>query len=47
MGGFLFCSGQIGCEADTGTLVQGPVQARTVSLLRLFLLLLVVFDESD
>lgn len=30
MGDFLFCSGQVGCRPDTGVLVEGSIQNRTV-----------------
>lgn len=32
MGDFLFCSGQVGVQAATGKLVEGSIEARTVSL---------------
>lgn len=33
MGDFLFCSGQVGSKPETGALVQGSIQDRTVSTL--------------
>lgn len=30
MGDFLFCSGQVGCRPDTGALIEGSIQDRTV-----------------
>lgn len=30
MGDFLFCSGQVGSRPDTGALVEGSIQDRTV-----------------
>jgi enamine deaminase RidA (YjgF/YER057c/UK114 family) len=30
MGDFLFCSGQVGCRPDTGAMVEGSIQDRTV-----------------
>ncbi len=31
MGNFVFCSGQVGVSPETGALVQGSIQERTVS----------------
>ncbi|CAI7677507.1 unnamed protein product [Penicillium pancosmium] len=33
MGDFLFCSGQVGCRADTGAMVEGSIQDRTRQIL--------------
>ncbi|KAE8423002.1 Endoribonuclease L-PSP/chorismate mutase-like protein [Aspergillus pseudocaelatus] len=32
-GNIIFCSGQIGCDPETGLLVEGPVQERTKQIL--------------